>query len=360
MKIGIYGGSFDPIHQGHIKSARYAIKELNLDKLIFVPTNCSPFKKNKSKTSNQDKLNMINLVLEDKMEVSDFEIKRGGVSYTIDTVKYFANKYKKDQLYLIIGSDNLTKLNKWKDIDTISQLAQIAVLRREAKINKLNLKKYNGILLKNRLYDFSSTNFKKGFLDLVDDKVLNYIQARGLYLEQIIHNSLTALRAKHSVSTASFAAELAKAHNLDAKQAYTAGLVHDIAKEWSIASSRSFIQEYQPELINASDFELHQICGALWLKYGYKLQDQAVIEAVRYHTTMKLEMSDLDKILFIADKICQGRKFPGIQKVRELCFKDLNQGFKEVVYQTYLFNINKGVEFSPLALEIYQKHMGGK
>jgi nicotinate-nucleotide adenylyltransferase len=112
MKIGIYGGAFNPIHKGHIKIAKHVIEFLALDKLIFVPSFKGPFKKNIELVSGEDRINMIELVLEDKMEVSPFEINRKGVSYTIDTIKYFKNKYKEDELFLIIGSDNLAKLNK--------------------------------------------------------------------------------------------------------------------------------------------------------------------------------------------------------------------------------------------------------
>ncbi|ATO30695.1 nicotinate (nicotinamide) nucleotide adenylyltransferase [Mycoplasmopsis bovirhinis] len=355
MKIGIYGGSFDPIHKGHIKLANYVINELQLDKLLIVPTYSSPFK---HKTiSPQDKVNMINLVLEAKMELCDFEIKRNSTSYTIDTVKYLKNKYPNDELYLIIGSDNLVKLDKWKDIDLISKLTKIVCLKRTNKINKLNLKRYQGILLNNPIYDYSSTDYKKGYLDLVDLKVANYIQANGLYLEKIIHNSLTALRAKHSMACGAFAAELAKAHGYDAKKAYLAGIMHDIAKEWSEQASREFLAEYAPEYANVPKHFLHQHCSAMWAKHGYLLKDQEIIDAINCHTEMKEEMKVLDKILFIADKICQGRKFPGIQKVRQLSFEDLEQGFAKVVKITYQLNISKGVIFSNESLKLYQKHM---
>ncbi|RIV16909.1 nicotinate-nucleotide adenylyltransferase [Mycoplasmopsis gallopavonis] len=357
MKLGIYGGSFDPVHKGHIKVAKFAIQQLGLNKLFLVPTNVSPFKAKFKTTSNADKINMLNLVLEDKMEISEFETKRGGISYTIDTVKYFKKKYPNAQLFLIIGSDNVSKLHKWKEIDQIASLAQIVVIKRTKTINKQNIKKYHAILLNNDLFDYSSTEIKQGYLDMVDPKVLDYIQANGLYLEKIIHNSLSALRAKHSISTAKFAAELAKAHNISAKKAYFAGLMHDIAKEWSESESRNFIKEYLPELENVPKHELHQICGMLWAEHGYGIKDPEILKAIRFHTTMSLTMSDLDKIIFIADKICEGRRFPGIQKIRELVFQDLEQGFQEVVNLNYKQNIAKGVTFSKEALQIYDQYL---
>ncbi|WP_036452814.1 nicotinate-nucleotide adenylyltransferase [Mycoplasma buteonis] len=358
MKIGIYGGSFDPVHKGHISLAKYVINDLKLDKLLFVPTNVSPFKQKNKGAKNEDKIQMLSLVLEDKMEICEFETKRGGVSYTIDTVKYLKHKYPNDELFLIIGSDNLPKLNKWKDIDEIAVLTQIVVARRDKNINKINLKKYHGKLLNNRLYDHSSSDFKKGYLDEVDPKVLNYIQNKGLYIEQIVHNLLPALRAKHCVATASFAAELAKAHKISAKKAYLAGIMHDIAKTWSEEKSREFIAEFEPEKQNIPAHKLHQLCGMLWAKHFYGVTDLEILKAIEFHTTMSDNMSNLDKIIFIADKICEGRRFPGIQKVRQLVFNDLQAGFKEVVRINYEYNINKGVKFDKEALDLYKKYLG--
>ncbi|UWW00528.1 hypothetical protein NW064_04695 [Mycoplasmopsis felis] len=153
------------------------------------------------------------------MELCDFEVKQNTVSYTINTVKYLKNKYKNDELYLIIGSDNITKLNKWKNIDEIASLTKIVVFKRNKNINKINIKKYNGILLNNPIWNYSSTDFKKGKLNYVNEKVMDYIQSKNLYLSEIIHNSMSAKKfTKHSVSTASFAAELAKVHNVSAKK----------------------------------------------------------------------------------------------------------------------------------------------
>ncbi|WP_322941737.1 nicotinate-nucleotide adenylyltransferase [Mycoplasmopsis canis] len=356
MRIGIYGGSFDPIHKGHIKLAKYAIKALNLDKLLIIPAYVSPFK-NKG-ISIEDKINMIELVLEQKMELCLFEAKRNTVSYTIDTIKYLKNKYPNDELFLIIGSDNLPKLHKWKDVDQIFSLSNLVVLKRTKNISKTNLKKYHGILMDNPIIDYSSTMVRNGMFQMLDPKVVDYIQSKGLYLEKIIHASLSALRAKHCVSCASFAADLAKKHNYPAKDAYIAGLIHDIAREWDPKFSRDFIKKYQPDLNNVPDYFLHQHCGALWAEYIYGLKNKEIIQAIKCHTSMRTNMNKLDKILFIADKICQGRKFNGIQKVRELAFNDLDAGFAKVTRCTYDWNtkINK-VVFEKEIEEIYQKYM---
>ncbi|UUD36612.1 nicotinate-nucleotide adenylyltransferase [Mycoplasmopsis citelli] len=361
-KIAIYGGSFDPIHKGHIAAARYVIEELQLDELYFVPANNSPFK-TKSKNNNAlHRVNMLRLVTEEKMFVSDFEIKRGGTSYTIDTVKYFAKKFPQDQLFLIIGSDHLPKLDKWKDIQKIAQLSKIVVLRRSKNINKINAKKYQAIILKNPLWDFSSTEFKKGYLDSVEDVIMDYIQENGLYLEKIIHSMLSALRAKHCISTGNFAAEMAKKFNISAKKAYVAGILHDIAKEWDEDQSRAFLAQYEPQYANVLKHELHQVCGYTWVKHAYKLKDHDILHAILVHTTLddgtnERKISNLDKIIFISDKISPGRRFPGIQKLRQLAFEDLDATFEKVIQYVYEYNIQKGVKFSQRQQEIYRKYL---
>lgn len=112
MKIGIYGGSFNPIHNGHIKVAETAMKDMNLDKLFFVPAFKSPFKSKVKYAPIEDRIEMINIVKPENTEVSLFEANRKGVSYTIDTVRHFKLKYPDAELFLIIGSDNVYKLNK--------------------------------------------------------------------------------------------------------------------------------------------------------------------------------------------------------------------------------------------------------
>ncbi|RTZ68853.1 MAG: nicotinate (nicotinamide) nucleotide adenylyltransferase [Tenericutes bacterium] len=112
MNIGIFGGSFNPIHKGHLAIAKEAIKELNLDKLFFVPNFKSPFKTSIKYADPEHRVAMIDLVKPNKSEVSKFEINRKGISYTFETVDYFKQKFPDDNLYLIIGSDNLYKLHK--------------------------------------------------------------------------------------------------------------------------------------------------------------------------------------------------------------------------------------------------------
>ena len=357
MKIGIFGGSFNPIHKGHIKIAKDAINFLNLDKLIFVPCQKNPFKKDMEYVDGKMRSDMIKLVIENKMEISTFEIDRTGISYTIDTIKYFKNKYKEDELFLIIGSDNLTKLSKWKDIDEISKLSKIAVFKRDKNINKTNIKKYNAILINNNLYPESSTDFLNGNFEMLDQKVLHFIGKNKIYFNQLLKNILKEKRYLHSVHAKEFAIELAKAHGYDAKIAGFAGLVHDIAKHIANDNkdeARKLIQKYEPQNVNIEDYKLHQEVGYIILKHIFNVEEE-ICHAVRVHTSLDFDLSKLDIIVYLADKLCQGRKYEGIQNDRKLALKDLNQGLSQVIKRTIDFNKNKGIEFTKEQEEIYSK-----
>ncbi|TPE57070.1 nicotinate-nucleotide adenylyltransferase [[Mycoplasma] falconis] len=358
MKIAIFGGSFNPIHKGHIKVALDAVNELNLDKLYFVPANANPFKKDMKYVENKHRIQMIRDVIQsyDKLDISEFETNRGGVSYTIDTVKYFKHKFPNDEIYLLIGLDNVNKLNKWKNIEEISKLVQITIFNRKANFSKINIKKFSCIRLHNPNYDYSSTKYRKGDLSQVEKVTQEYIGENFLYFEEIARNNLSIERFKHLKFTAEFAALLAKNNNYSIKDAYQAGYMHDITKEWDQEKAYKFLSRYGFNKENLPAYKLHQTTAYYWLKNNYLYPKQEVLEAIKIHTSMSLDMNELDKILFIADKICEGRKWTGVQKLRSLALENLDEGLKAVV-KSCVFDLNerKGVTFTPDQLEIYKK-----
>ena len=132
MKIGILGGTFNPPHQGHLVLANEIFEKLGLDKVLFVPTNIPPHKK-ENEASSEDRLNMVNLAIRGykNFEVLDLEIKRGGVSYTIDTIRQLKSQYPEDDFYLIIGSDLANTFSLWKESDEIKKIVKVVVADRK-------------------------------------------------------------------------------------------------------------------------------------------------------------------------------------------------------------------------------------
>lgn len=198
-KIGIIGGTFDPIHLAHINIAEEAKKRLNLDRVIFIPAGSQPLKIDKKVTRASLRFNMVKKAIEglDGFEVSDYEIKKQGLSYTFETLEHF---YKDDEkLYFITGADCLLNLEKWKDVKRIFELCTLVVLTRPGYDNEklYNQKKYiqdkyNGEILIFELtgMDISSTEIRKKVREgkdisrLVTKEVSKLIKDNGLYMEE--------------------------------------------------------------------------------------------------------------------------------------------------------------------------------
>ncbi|TSA29526.1 MAG: nicotinate (nicotinamide) nucleotide adenylyltransferase [Ignavibacteriales bacterium] len=187
--VGILGGSFDPIHLGHLITSYDVLEKRNLEKIIFVPCHISPHKTDQKPTDNIHRLNMVNLAIEKYpyFESSDFEIRKGDVSYTYNTLVELKKTY--DRLELIIGFDNLIVFDKWFRPDDILQLATVVVMKREIDNIPVKHNKYfdSTILLETSLIDISSTEIRVRVKNnetidyLVPSKVKEYISKHGLY-----------------------------------------------------------------------------------------------------------------------------------------------------------------------------------
>ena len=335
MKIAIFGGTFNPVTKGHISLGKFAINQLQLDKLFLVPTNKTPLKKVEYLAENFHRIKMLEKVSLSKMIISPFETNQNGVSYSIKTVEYFKQKFPQSELFVLVGSDNVSNLNKWKQIQRITSLAQIVVFRRSDKFKHINLKKYKCLVLNNPILNYASSEFKKNNMDMVNSQVLNYIAKNHLYLKDILKNNVDEKRYLHCLATGEFAAKLAKQNGEDAKLAYLGGLMHDLTKNWSIAKHRKYLLSKKIDESQFPDFKLHSKTASVFLEKDYKLQEPKIISAICKHTSLDKKMSLFDKIIFASDKLCQGRKRPGIQKDRNLIFKNFDEGFKNLLKINY-------------------------
>ena len=131
MKIGLFGGAFNPFHNGHLAIARTAMKEAKLDRLIFIPTGNAPHKK-EGAVSREDRFNMLCEAIkgEENMSVSDYELKRDDVSYSADTTEYFKTLYPDDELFFIIGDDSYNQLSSWYQPERILKVCTLLVFPR--------------------------------------------------------------------------------------------------------------------------------------------------------------------------------------------------------------------------------------
>lgn len=196
-KIGLFGGSFNPIHKGHVKLALSIKEKLSLDKVIFIPSGEAPHKSSQEYAKASDRLEMCRLAVSDYpfFEVSDYEITKEGKSYSIYTVRHFKELYPEDELYLMVGSDMLLYFDKWYEYREILKNVTLAAVSREgtdfAELEKFAEKlRKNGnvIVVNNEAFPVSSTLLRKKIKNnedtscYLDEKVVKYIILEKLYL----------------------------------------------------------------------------------------------------------------------------------------------------------------------------------
>lgn len=186
MQIGIMGGTFNPVHQAHLVMAEQVRKQLHLDEIWFIPTNIPPHKELAGKVSAKDRCAMLELATHDNpyFHVKLFEIMRGGVSYTVDTLRYLKKRAPRNHYYLIMGSDEVNDFEKWREPQTIAMLATLVGVRRP---NYPQKPKFPMIWVDAPDLDISSTLIRQNVATnnsiryLVPEAVRLYIESRGLY-----------------------------------------------------------------------------------------------------------------------------------------------------------------------------------
>ena len=195
MSIALYGGSFDPIHIGHLITAETALETYNLERVIFIPSYITPLKDRKLEASDKNRFEMTKLSTKDNMkfEVSDFEISNEGVSYSYNTVKYFSELYKNEKIYFIIGTDRAKDLKKWYNIEELSKLVTfVFVARDEEDLYKVVdgdvfYKSISYEIMKSPIIEISSSFIrdkiknKNSIKYMITDVCRSYIEELGLY-----------------------------------------------------------------------------------------------------------------------------------------------------------------------------------
>lgn len=375
MRIAIFGGTFNPVHNEHIKTAKSAIKELQLDKLYVVPAFLPPHK-NVVPAPAEDRLNMLKLAFsgEERVVISDFEIKNGGKSYTYVTAEHFAEKHKGAKLFVLAGDDMLTDFKTWKYPERILAVADLAVFGREnfvadeekereyfkARFNKEFIRlSYTGkddSSTEIRVYNALGLSIK----DKTSESVAAYIKEKGLYgggeYENYVKNSLTEKRLVHTANVVVTALKKCKAECIDEKKAYTAALLHDCAK---YKKPSDFIGFKFP--IDVPPPVVHAFLGAYIVENVLKITDGEIIDAVRYHTSGKENMSPLCKLVFVADMVEKGRTYDGVEVLRELYEKkSLDECFKACLYEEILHLKNKGEYIYVKTLDAYDYYIKDK
>ena len=378
-RIGIYGGSFNPPHIGHVQAARQAYQALGLEKILLVPDSIAPHKTFPEGTPTpEQRYEMIRLAAEDcpELEISDLELTRPGISYTCETVASLRQEYPEDQLYLIMGSDMFLSFETWKEFKDLLQIVTLAVLYRgdrgekeKIQVQKQKLEAMGGriCLVENDITDISSTQLRRllafGSTEaFLPPKVVAYIKEKGLYytnadwknlsmdqLEQVMGLVMKQKRFIHAKGVRDTAIALAKRWGEDEVDAGRAGMLHDVTKALDGPLQLTLCSAYGKML---DDFSrkypktLHACTGALVAKHIFGENDR-VVAAIRSHTTGKPNMNLLETIVYVADYMEPGRDFPGVERLRELAFSDIYGALKLGMEMTLDHLKHQGSDVSP-------------
>lgn len=359
MRVGIFGGTFDPPHKGHAKAAAAAIKELDLDKLIVVPDYAPPHKgEHGAVLPPAARLELTKKTMDgiDGAEVSDMEIKRAGKSYTIDTVNAVLAKYGGAKLYLLIGSDMLEIFERWKNFREILDKATLAVVtRRDGDLKRVReradyLARQYGArvqLVPHSEVEISSTDLRamlpmRRGSEFLSDRVYSeiiknrYYGAKPAYpwLREKAYAMLNPARVPHVRGCEQMAEKLAVRWGADVEKAREAAILHDITKKYELKEQLALCEKYGVESDEVERVEnklLHSKTGAAIAKYEFGCDDD-VVSAIEWHTTGRAGMTLLDKIMYMADYVEPNRDFEGVEELRALAFRDLDaslaMGFK--------------------------------
>ncbi len=346
-RIGIMGGTFDPIHQGHIRMAQCALEGMHLDRVLMLPSGNPPHKPGVTPAEHRYRMVCAACVGIEGLEPCREEIDRAGVIYTVDTLSILKEKYPKAELYYIIGADTLMELQKWRRYETVLTLCTFLVCPRswhytptELNAERKRLTAMGGhfVMLDMDVIDISSTEVREDIrlgnsTPLVPVQVRAYAAAAGLYGAEkripqgekwldMLWQSLTLKRFSHTLAVADTARHLARAHDLDATKAEIAGLLHDCAKCLPLKEAQRIARENrltEDEAILESGALLHSVVGAHLARTAYGVTDLEIISAIRSHTTGAPHMSRLDMAVWLADTIEPTRApFPLLDKVRLL------------------------------------------
>ena len=347
MRIGIFGGSFDPVHIEHVRLAEAAVESLALDALLIMPAHTPPHKTDKALSSDGDRLEMCRLAFEGckKTQVSDYEMRAGGTSFTYLTCRHFRKLYPEAKLYWLVGTDMLRDFPSWKNPEEILSLATLAVCAR------------------NRGGDVSSTRIRalaaagEDISSFAGKRVAAYVADNGLYK---IPHAKEALdlekpsRRAHSVRVAVLAAERAAGLKIDEKRALTAALFHDCAKNLPSDSPR--LEGFTPPS-GVPAAVVHQYAGAYVAEHAFGISDGEILDAIRYHTSGRENMSLLGKLIFLADMLESGRDFEGVEELRAAFWKD-KDSLDECLYLALSHMLNyladEGKEAYPLTRKAYE------
>ena len=379
-RIGIMGGTFNPIHAGHIEMALRARDAAQLDQVLVIPSGNPPHKTGIAPAEDRWRMVCAACAGERCLTPSRVELDRDGVIYTVDTLSILRQNYPKADFYYIIGSDTLMELKNWRQHEKVLTMCTFLVCPRatdyapaEIAAERHRLESMGGSFQNVRMevMDVSSTDIRAALEDksptpLLPLTVREYCGLVGLYgmpprVAQAqswmppLFRALSAKRFSHTLAVAYTARHLAHAHGLDMEKAEIAGLLHDCAKCMPLHEMQRIADENRitdDPGMRETDRLLHALVGAYIAQRDYGMRDPDIISAIANHTTGKPGMSRLDMAVFLADKIEPTRSsYPELDRVRMLAELSLEKAMIVSIERTTAYVKGRGKTLHPATLE---------
>ena len=338
MKIALFGGSFDPVHNEHIEYIKAAKEALALDKVIVIPSYLAPHKELGSVASGEDRLNMCRLSLQDLpyAEASDFELSRQEKSYSYVTVEHFAKVYEGSELYFLVGADMLEDFFTWKNPERILAAATLVACGRGDESASQTHQRFKERFHSDYI-EIPFTGDKTSSTELrvrlafgketkeLDSRVAEYIKEKNLYHYPAIAPALALEkeeRREHSFRVALMAVARARSLHIPEGKALLAAALHDCGKYVPLNSPllKGFVL---PDEVPAP--VVHQYTGAYLAEHEFGIKDEEILDAIRYHTSGREDMTTLGKLIFLADMLESTRSFEGIDELRKAFWRDLDE-----------------------------------
>ena len=342
MRIGLLGGTFNPIHRAHVQMARIARDEAALDRVLLMVAADPPHKAVDEDVPAIVRFHLVQTALsgEERIEASDLEILRGGKSYTLLTLQELSKQYPEAQISIIIGSDTLSDLPNWYHPEEVLAMADVLCVPRvgieqdDEKTARMLEERYGARvrLLSAKADVISSTEIRKRLLaglpteGLLPEPSEQAVYECGAYFPQAVRALLEMNRAalspkrfSHVCGTMRAAARLAALWRQDAGKAQIAALLHDCAK---------CLDPLTQEVLSGDETGIspvyHAFAGAVLAKMEYGITDEAILRAIRLHTTGDWGMTDFDALIYAADLIEPMRTFPGVEEYRSRVTEDID------------------------------------
>lgn len=391
-KVGILGGTFDPIHCGHMIVARSAMEQFGLDEVRFMTGGNPPHKREQCVTDARIRHSMVCCAVKDEtgFAADDHEVNKKTYSYTAETLEELREKLRDTEIYFIVGEDSLRDLPDWYRPEQILEDSVLLVYPRIASedLDELIAERrrvLGGDIRKidAPLFGVSSTDIRERIAAglsvkyIVPDGVIDYIETAGLYkkertkaavmdekeMRKKLASALKKKRYKHSIGVSREAVRMAKLFGADEKKAYIAGLLHDCAKGFDRDEQLDICKKYNVRTDEMTDLcppVLHAPAGAALAEHEYGIADPEILDAIRYHTVARRDMTLLDKIVYVADMTEPGRDYSGVEELRRLSAEDIDKAFFEAVRQSLMFNFEKKTIIHPNTLDAWNGILAAK